>query len=57
MDEMLELCVKQGYVPAACKLNGGLIFMLINSGKNPCDGCNANCIYRIQRNKVYENKN
>ncbi len=49
MDGMLELCVKQGYVPKDCKLNGNLVFALISSGKNPCDGCNAICLHRIKK--------
>lgn len=49
MDGMLELCVKQGYVPKDCKLNGNLVFTLISSGKNPCDGCNAICPHRIKK--------
>lgn len=57
MDGMLELCIKQGYVPKDCKLNGHLVFALIGIGKNPCDGCNLNCLHRIKRGKTYGNKN
>lgn len=46
MNEMLKLCIEQGYVPADCKLDGMLVWLLINEGKNPCDGCNANCVHR-----------
>ena len=46
MNEMLKLCIGQGYVPADCKLDGMLVWLLISEGKNPCDGCNANCIHR-----------
>lgn len=45
MNEMLKLCIGQGYVPADCKLNGMLVWLLINEGKNPCEGCNADCVH------------
>lgn len=45
MNEMLKLCIGQGYVPADCKLDGMLVWLLINEGKNPCDGCNADCVH------------
>ena len=56
MDGMLELCIKQGYVPKDCKLDGGLVFALISSSKNPCDGCNAICPHRIKGSKTYGNE-
>mgnify|MGYP003314951626 CR=1 FL=1 len=34
MNEMLKLCIEQGYVPADCKLDGMLVWLLINEGKN-----------------------
>ena len=49
MDGMLELCIKQGYVPKDCKLNGNLVFALISSGENPCNGCHADCLHTIER--------
>lgn len=57
MDGMLELCIKQGYVPKDCKLDGDLVFALISSGNNPCDGCNAICPHRIKRGETHGNKN
>ena len=45
-NEMLKLCINQGYVPSDCKLDGMLVFLLVGDGKNPCDGCNANCVHR-----------
>lgn len=45
MNEMLKLCIGQGYVPADCKLDGMLVWVLINEGKNPCDGCNTDCVH------------
>lgn len=46
-DEMLKLCIQQGYVPNDCKLQGELVFFLIKEGKNPCVGCNMNsCSHR-----------
>lgn len=50
-NEMLKLCINQGYVPSDCKLDGMLVFLLVGDGKNPCDGCNANCIHRTCRCK------
>ena len=44
--DMLKICIKQGYVPSECKMDGMLVWLLINDGKNPCDGCNANCVHR-----------
>lgn len=35
-----KMCVQQGYVPSTCKLDGQLIWLLINDGKDPCKGCN-----------------
>ena len=37
---MLELCVRQGYVPATCMLEGQLAWMLTNKQGDPCKGCN-----------------
>lgn len=45
MDEMLKVCIQQGYVPDGCKLDGTLVFLLVKDGKSPCDGCNADCIH------------
>lgn len=39
-DILKKIAVEQGYVKNTCKLPGDLIMALINSGKNPCDGCN-----------------
>ena len=50
-NEMLKLCINQGYVPSDCKLDGMLVFLLIGDGKNPCDGCNVNCVHRTCRCK------
>lgn len=46
MDDFKELCIKQGYVPSECKLDGRLIWGLINDGRNPCVGCNAICVHK-----------
>ena len=43
---MLNICIGQGYVPSGCKMDGMLVWLLIQDGKNPCDGCNANCVHR-----------
>ncbi len=42
-DEMLNLCIQQGYIPPNCTLNGMIVFGLVQEGKNPCIGCNINC--------------
>lgn len=42
-DEMLNLCIQQGYVPPKCTLTGTIVFGLVQEGKNPCIGCNVNC--------------
>ena len=46
MDEMLKLCVNQGYVPADCIMDGMPVYLLIKDGKNPCCGCNGDCIHK-----------
>ncbi len=46
MDEVKELCIKQGYVPLECKLDGRLVWALVNDGRNPCIGCNAICVHK-----------
>lgn len=40
---MLGLCIKQGYVPSDCTLDGMIVFGLVQEGKKPCVGCNINC--------------
>lgn len=45
-NEMLEMCIRQGYVPSDCKMDGMLVWLLINEGRKPCDGCNADCVHR-----------
>lgn len=39
-DIMLELVIKQGYVPAKCQMNGHMVLGLVNGGQDPCKGCN-----------------
>lgn len=46
MNDMLKTCIGQGYVPSGCKMDGMLVWLLINEGRNPCDGCNADCVHR-----------
>lgn len=43
---MLRLCVKQGYVPPDCKLDGMIVWLLVQDGKTPCQGCNADCVHK-----------
>lgn len=40
-DHLLEMAKGQGYVPKDCILNGNIVMGLINDGKDPCVGCNA----------------
>ena len=40
-DPLLQLAISRGYVPPKCNLAGGLIMALMNSGEDPCAGCNA----------------
>lgn len=49
-DELLKLCIKQGYVPNHCKLDGMLIYGLVQNGRTPCIGCNVQC-----PNNIYSN--
>lgn len=39
-DFLLKIAKDQGYVKRQCRLNGELVMILVNDGKNPCDGCN-----------------
>ena len=48
-DEMLNLCIQQGYVPPECTLTGMIVFGLVQEGKNPCIGCNVNCPHAQKR--------
>lgn len=56
-DDMRELCIKQGYVPPTCTLNGMLILGLVNKGECPCDGCNANRVVCKGKRKSDDNYN
>lgn len=38
-DLMLPMAIKQGYVPADCRLGGLMILELVHSGEDPCRGC------------------
>ena len=35
-----QMCIKQGYVPPTCKMDGQMCWLLVQAGKDPCDGCN-----------------
>ena len=39
-DIMLEIVIRQGYVPKDCYLHGNLVLALVNQGNDPCAGCN-----------------
>lgn len=49
-----EMCIRQGYVPSYCKLDGIMVWLLIQEGKNPCKGCNCDCDKRIPETKYIE---
>lgn len=53
-NEMLEICIGQGYVPSGCKMDEMLVWLLINEGRNPCNGCNADCVHRRCSESVKE---
>jgi hypothetical protein len=38
-DLLLQMAKEQGYVPNTCLLGGQTVMGLVNSGKDPCDGC------------------
>jgi len=40
-DIFLDMAKGQGYVPATCLLGGQTVMGLVNSGKDPCIGCNC----------------
>lgn len=46
MIDILKMCITQGYVPPGCKLDGTMVWLLVKDGKNPCIGCNADCVHR-----------
>lgn len=46
MTDLLKMCITQGYVPPGCKLDGTMAWLLVKDGKNPCIGCNADCVHR-----------
>lgn len=48
--DMLRMCVKQGYVPPDCKLDGMMVWLLVQDGKTPCQGCNADCVHKKTQN-------
>lgn len=38
-DIFLKMAKGQGYVPSSCLLGGQTVMGLVNSGKDPCKGC------------------
>ena len=43
-DGIKELMIQQGYVPQTCTMNENIAFIIwseINSGRDPCAGCNG----------------
>jgi hypothetical protein len=48
-DLFLRMAVQQGYVPKTCLLGGEVVMGLVNSGADPCKGCEgprAKCLGR-----------
>ena len=41
-DIFLEMAKSQGYVSSECLLGGQTVMGLVNSGKDPCKGCECN---------------
>lgn len=39
-DSLLQACIKLGYVPNGCYLNGMVVMGLMNRSEDPCLGCN-----------------
>lgn len=37
-----QMCIKQGYVPPTCKMDGQMCWLLVQAGKDPCARCNWN---------------
>lgn len=52
--DKLKICIEQGYVPPECKMDGTLVWLLINEGKNPCVGCNIDYIQIFNRYNKYK---
>lgn len=48
------MCVQQWYIPSTCLLDGQIVWLLINEGKNPCDGCNHRRDICHGKEKSYE---
>jgi hypothetical protein len=38
--KMRELCIRQGYVPTGCTMDGFMIMAFVSGGDDPCKGCN-----------------
>lgn len=38
-DILLQMCIRQGYVPKGCLLCGKLVWGLTSNGTDPCEGC------------------
>jgi len=38
-DIFLDMAKHQGYIPSKCLLGGQIVMGLINSGDDPCRGC------------------
>lgn len=50
-DMFLKMAIGQGYVPQGCLLGGQLVMRLINSGNDPCKGCEGDRIKCNGRSK------
>lgn len=55
-DEMLKLCIEQGYVAENCELDGRLVYAIVASGKNPCNGCYKQCKFDRMKQDLKINK-
>lgn len=56
-NELIKICIEQGYVPKDCVLDSLLVLLLVTSGKNPCIGCRADCKHRIESREDFYRRN
>lgn len=50
-----QMCVKQGYVPSTCTMDGEMCWSLVQSRGDPCNGCMENRSVCNGRHAPYEN--
>jgi hypothetical protein len=40
-DDLLQICIGQGYVPRTCMMAGFIVWVETRRGVDPCGGCNV----------------